>query len=344
MYGSIGKLGLAREPVTTNQAIAFCTPLGETCVLKYLFYFMMFRRRCLLALGQGGTQQNISQTILLNELIALPPLDAQQSIVARIDELFDEIDDGESALARAREDLGTWRKALLKAAVTGELTADWRARQGNGVASKHQGGAAAQRIGWVETRLGNLASLQGGPAYRSSEYCREGVFLIRIGDIVGGAVISGPQSARLPMDAWAESDRYRVKPGDILMAMSGATTAKFGRYAGSEAALLNQRVGRFKILHADRLTTDFLSLWLGHKQSVILDAAYGGAQPNISSGAIEKMMIELPPPIEQARIMEAVSASFDQVRENTTDLINVAAASATLRLSILAAAFRGELA
>ena len=51
----------------------------------------------------------------------------QRAIVARIDELFTELDDGEAALARARADLGTWRKALLKAAVTGELTADWRA-------------------------------------------------------------------------------------------------------------------------------------------------------------------------------------------------------------------------
>ncbi len=61
--------------------------------------------------------------------MALPiPLrsNVQRSIVARIDELFTDLDDGEAALARARTDLGTWRKALLKAAVTGELTADWR--------------------------------------------------------------------------------------------------------------------------------------------------------------------------------------------------------------------------
>src|SRR5207248_949196 len=47
-------------------------------------------------------------------------------IVARIDELFTEIADGETALTRARDDLDTWRRALLKAAVTGELTREWR--------------------------------------------------------------------------------------------------------------------------------------------------------------------------------------------------------------------------
>ena len=47
-------------------------------------------------------------------------------MVARIDELFTEIADGETLLARARDDLDTWRRALLKAAVTGELTREWR--------------------------------------------------------------------------------------------------------------------------------------------------------------------------------------------------------------------------
>ena len=56
----------------------------------------------------------------------LPPLAEQRRIVARIDELFTEIADGETALTRARDDLDTWRRALLKAAVTGELTREWR--------------------------------------------------------------------------------------------------------------------------------------------------------------------------------------------------------------------------
>ncbi len=58
--------------------------------------------------------------------LPLPPLPEQRRIVARIDELFAEIAEGEAALQRARQGLDTWRRALLKAAVTGELTRDWR--------------------------------------------------------------------------------------------------------------------------------------------------------------------------------------------------------------------------
>ena len=58
--------------------------------------------------------------------IPIAPLPEQRRIVARIDELFAEIAEGEAALQRARQGLDTWRRALLKAAVTGELTRDWR--------------------------------------------------------------------------------------------------------------------------------------------------------------------------------------------------------------------------
>ena len=58
--------------------------------------------------------------------VPVPPINIQRLIVARIEELLVEVDDGEAALARARDDLATWRRALLKAAVTGELTVDWR--------------------------------------------------------------------------------------------------------------------------------------------------------------------------------------------------------------------------
>jgi type I restriction enzyme, S subunit len=58
--------------------------------------------------------------------ICVPPTAEQRRIVARIDELFAEIAGGEAALERARQGLDTWRRALLKAAITGELTRDWR--------------------------------------------------------------------------------------------------------------------------------------------------------------------------------------------------------------------------
>lgn len=58
--------------------------------------------------------------------LIIPPLAEQERIVDKIDELFSSIEAGERAIARARTALTRYRKAVLKAAVTGELTADWR--------------------------------------------------------------------------------------------------------------------------------------------------------------------------------------------------------------------------
>jgi type I restriction enzyme S subunit len=74
----------------------------------------------------GTTRLKLTQTDLVKIRIPVAPLREQRRIVARIDELFAEIDEGEAALERARQGLDTWRRALLKAAVTGELTRDWR--------------------------------------------------------------------------------------------------------------------------------------------------------------------------------------------------------------------------
>lgn len=75
----------------------------------------------------GTTRLKLTQGAMMDMPVPVPPAHIQPHLASRIDELFTEIEDGEAALARARDDLATWRKALLKAAVTGDLTADWRA-------------------------------------------------------------------------------------------------------------------------------------------------------------------------------------------------------------------------
>lgn len=125
MYGSIGKLGITTEQCATNQAIAFCRP-HEGFDLNYLFYLLMSERHRLMEQGQGGTQQNISQTILKAHEVPVAPESEQKRIVSKIDELFSRIDEGERALEQVSKLVERYRQSVLKAAVTGELTRDWR--------------------------------------------------------------------------------------------------------------------------------------------------------------------------------------------------------------------------
>ena len=99
--------------------------LRPSCIdTRYLWYWLVRRAfRAEAAHNMSGTagQLRVPIDYLRSALVPLPPLAEQRRIVARIDELFAEIDEGEAALERARQGLDTWRRGLLKAAVTGEL-------------------------------------------------------------------------------------------------------------------------------------------------------------------------------------------------------------------------------
>lgn len=126
MYGSIGRLGIAGSQLATNQAIAFTHP-SPVCG-KYLFYYLLSNRAALGRLGKGATQLNISQGVIKEFPFVLPPSAEQQRIAEKLDELFSDLDAGVASLKRARANLKRYRAAVLKSAVEGRLTADWRAQ------------------------------------------------------------------------------------------------------------------------------------------------------------------------------------------------------------------------
>ncbi|MFA0448540.1 restriction endonuclease subunit S [Vibrio breoganii] len=124
MYGSIGKLGIATRRMTTNQAIAFTHP--GLVNGKYLFYYLRSVRSQLNNQGKGIAQKNISQTVLNAFPFILAPRSAQDAIVDKIEELFSHIDAGVEGLQQAKAKLQQYRQSVLKDAVTGKLTDQWR--------------------------------------------------------------------------------------------------------------------------------------------------------------------------------------------------------------------------
>lgn len=136
MYGSIGKLGVAGMKLATNQAIAFAEK--NEIETKYIFNFLRYVRPHLNELGKGATQQNISQTVIKAFPFPLAPLNEQKRIVAKIEELFSELDNGIAALKTAREQLKVYRQAVLKHAFEGELTVRWRKENSDKLESPEQ--------------------------------------------------------------------------------------------------------------------------------------------------------------------------------------------------------------
>ena len=97
MYGAtIGRIGILSKPATTNQACCACVDyLPEK---KFLFYFLLANRENFIAMGGGGAQPNISKEKIIHTHIPLPPQQEQQRIVAKIEELFAQLDNITSSL------------------------------------------------------------------------------------------------------------------------------------------------------------------------------------------------------------------------------------------------------
>ncbi len=79
----------------------------------------------------GATRQGLTKEKILNFEVPIPSPAEQRRIVAKIEELFSDLEAGVAALRRARANLKRYRAAVLKAAVEGDLTAEWRAQHPN---------------------------------------------------------------------------------------------------------------------------------------------------------------------------------------------------------------------
>ena len=138
-----------------------------------------------------------------------------------------------------------------------------------------------------EFKLGQVCNIRNGFAFKSNEFKNEGIPIIRIGEIKNGIV----DIRKAPLiNQTNKFDAYIVKKNDILIAMSGATTGKIGRYTLNQVAYQNQRVGCFQP-DSSKLDNDYLYQYLNSISTEITKKAYGGGQPNISTKEISKFLI-----------------------------------------------------
>ena len=173
----------------------------------------------------------------------------------------------------------------------------------------------------TEYRLGDICKLRNGYAFKSENFTNDGVPVIRISNINDNQATTDKALKTNPSSVF---EKFAVKKGDILIAMSGATTGKFGRYNSEEKAYQNQRVGCFVITDEEKLSNDYLYLLLNGLKRKIETDAYGGGQPNISSTIIENYKINLPSITEQEKIVGVLNRSEKLVkqRRKSIDLLD----------------------
>ena len=165
-------------------------------------------------------------------------------------------------------------------------------------------------------KLGEVCDFVNGFAFKSSLFREEGDRIIRITNIDGTNVNIDDVKYFWKTDYKNDLQSFIIKRGDILIAMSGATTGKIGYYNYDVDSYLNQRVGKFvPVKH--KLDTRFLYHILRDKTEYLYVLAGGGAQPNLSS---TKLMDTLEIPVPPLPIQEEIVRILDHFTELTAEL------------------------
>lgn len=161
-----------------------------------------------------------------------------------------------------------------------------------------------------KVKLGDVCKVQGGYAFKSKEFQKDSIPIIRIGNIQDNEV-EIDYNVCFTKEFLNKHPEFEIKYGDILIAMSGATVGKIGKYQNDTKALLNQRVGNFIV--TEKLEKRYLYFLLQSPlfEKFILNNAFGCAQPNISSKQIEEFEFYNYDNVEQIEIAN----QLDKVQE-----------------------------
>jgi type I restriction enzyme, S subunit len=109
----------------------FCVLRSSAAILPRLLFYYTLSKQFLNKLSKkqrGTSYPAVRNSDVLGELCALPPLPEQHRIVAKIEELFSDLDAGVEPLHKAKDQLKTYRQSVLKWAFEGKLTEEWRKR------------------------------------------------------------------------------------------------------------------------------------------------------------------------------------------------------------------------
>ncbi|KAF0178287.1 MAG: type I restriction enzyme S subunit [Nitrospirae bacterium] len=122
----LGKIAIAESPICFSQDLQGLIQSPNRICPEYTLYYLSYELQILKFEGRGTTISGITKKQLKDLGYPLPPFNEQKRIVAKIEELFSELDKGIESLKTAREQLKVYRQALLKHAFEGKLTAQWR--------------------------------------------------------------------------------------------------------------------------------------------------------------------------------------------------------------------------
>jgi type I restriction enzyme S subunit len=315
--------------------------------------------------GTGTTFTAINKAHFKDIRIPLPPVDLREPLTATLDTTVRLRRSSVSHLTAARRSIDRFRQAVLTAACSGRLTADWRGSnlptEPANVVVKTIDEERRGRLGrrykpptipevvkdlpdsWCWTTVGALLDVATGatPLRKRSDYYNGSIPWVTSGAVNAGVITKA--SEFITELAIKETNAKVFPAGTLLVAMYGEGQTR-GRVAElALKAATNQALAALLFNEQSKSLRSYMRLFFLENYERIRSLSFGGVQPNLSLGAIRDTPVPLPPVDEQIEIVRRVDQMLTSGAELQRRIDTAEHKIKRSSQSILAKAFRGEL-
>lgn len=374
---TIGKCCIVPDAIpraNTSSSVGKITINRKLTSPKWILYFILSKdfKAQMWAVSEKTAQPGFNIRDLKQFEFPLAPLNEQERIVLKLEELFSRIESCRKRLDIIPALLKRFRQSVLAAACTGKLTADWR-KMNQGVnassliiqlrllhekAGGYKKGNAALPTdnvhdvsrtdfpdSWEIAEMRELVDpnrpitygiLKPGPDLPS------GIRYVRVADYPGDQIdLSTIRRTSKEIDAGYS--RSRLRKGDILLSIRGTVGRVCEVPSILEGANITQDTARLSLQSS--VNSHYVMFFLRSlsTQNRMARATKGAAVRGINIGDVRALQVPLPPISEQKEIVRRVEALFSKAEIIESRYYKAKTQVDQLTQSILAKAFRGEL-
>jgi type I restriction enzyme S subunit len=303
----VGPTNFAAERCCIGRGLAAIRTDPKVCNRRYVRYYMKRFEADIAARGVGSTFSAICRNDIVRLELPVPPLADQERIVKLLDEA-DEL----------------WKLRAQSDRRTAELIP--------ALFHKMFGDPVKNPNGWPKSCLGELCELINGAPFKPTDWDGVGLPIIRIQNLNEPTKPFNYTSKHLP-------EKFRVRPGDILLSWSGTPGTSFGcfRWDGPEG-WLNQHI--FNVKLATDLDGEFFIHSVNARLNELIAKAHGGVGlQHVTKGVLNSVELLIPPLSLQRQFSERVNKIRELEADQTASRLRLEA----LFQSLLYEAFQGDL-
>ena len=324
----VGPTNLSPGTVCIGRGLAAIRP-SEMLNLRYLLYFFRYFEGQLQQRGTGTTFKAITMDVVKNLEVPAPSISDQKRIVARIEELFSELDKAVETLNTTKQQLAVYRQAVLKEAFEKAISTKFDEITINGLL--------------VETGKG-MSTGPFGTMLKKHEYRGKGVPVLGIENIGEGKFLPGNR-VFVSEEKAIELKAFRVHTGDIIVSRSGTVGELCIVPSYMENALLSTNLMRIT-LNQEIILPDYF-VYLFRSKNVVVDQVKelckGSTRTFLNQTILKQIRFPIPPRPIQKSVVDFVDGRLSVCEQIEKTIDQTMQKAEALRQSILKKAFEGRI-